>query len=79
MTVKEAKEIIESRKSQRRKEIVRLITTDISHVILGLEQGKIELYEAIYRIKSIMKEVNEADIDIGEYWRVLDTLEWLED
>lgn len=79
MTVKEAKEIIESRRLRRAEEAARLITINISHVIHKLENGKMDLYEAIYRINSIMKEVDEANIDIGEYWRVLDTLEWLDD
>ena len=79
MTVKEAKETIESRRLRRKEEAIRLITINIPNVIHKLENGKIELYEAMYRINSIMKEVDEANIDIGEYWRVLDTLDWLDD
>ena len=30
-------------------------------------------------VKNIMKEIEEADQDVNEYWRVLDTLDWFDE
>lgn len=78
MNVKEIKEIVEDKKLRREEEVTKLITENIKQVIEKLESNKIKQYEAIFQIETIMREVREASQDVNEYWRVLDTLEYID-
>lgn len=78
MNVKEIKEIVEDKKLRREEEVTKLITENIRQVIEKLESNKIKQYEAIFQIETIMRDVREANQDVNEYWRVLDTLEYID-
>ena len=78
MNLKEIKETVELKQSSRIQDIERYLY-NIHTITSERSMKKSGWISVLNNVKNIMKEIEEADQDVNEYWRVLDTLDWFDE
>ena len=78
MNLNEIKETVKIKQSSRIQDIERYLY-NIHTITSGRSMKKSGWISVLNNVKNIMKEIEEADQDVNEYWRVLDTLDWFDE